>query len=181
MSVTGTWTTAEQLLKMADDKRRELVRGALFTMAPAGAEHGATVMHVAVPLGMHVRTRQLGEVFGAETGFQIARDPDTVRAPDIAFVRADRLGSGPGKGFFPGAPDLAVEVISPYDRASHVLSKVHGWLDAGCRAVWLVDPDSRTVTVYRGGRTATVLNAGESLTADDLLPGFTLPIAEIFA
>jgi Uma2 family endonuclease len=180
MSVIGTWTTAEQLLEMPGSERRELVRGDVVTMTPAGAEHGATVMHLAVPLGVHVRRHRSGEIFGAETGFQIARDPDTVRAPDVAFVRAERLGGGPGKGFFPGPPDLAVEVISPSDRASQVFGKVHDWLDAGCHTVWVVDPDTQTVTVYRSRQAITVVTVGESLTADDLLPGFTLPVAEIF-
>mgnify|MGYP001050655733 CR=1 FL=1 len=148
-------------------------------MTPAGAEHGATVMHLAAPMAMHVRQCRLGEVFGAQTSFQIAHNPDTVGAPDVAFVRAERLGDGLGKGFFPGAPDLAVEVISPHDRASEVFGKVHQWLDAGCRAVWVVDSDTRTVTVYHSRRNVTILRARESLSADDLLPGFGLPLAEI--
>ena len=117
-------------------------------MSPAGSEHGWIVTNVTVPLAVFVKQRSLGRVFGAETGFRIGHDPDTVRA-DVAFVTAMRVGVELPPGFFPGPPDLAVEVLSPDDRAGEVLAKVQDWLDAGCRAVWVVDPRTRTVTVYR--------------------------------
>ena len=118
---------------------------------------------------------------GAETGFKIAQDPDTVRAPDAAFIRADRIGGKLPQGFFPGAPDLAVEVLSPDDRASEVIAKVENWLAAGCRSVWVVDPKTQTVSVYRPDRKAIVLKSTDTLTDADLLPGFAAAVAEIFA
>jgi len=128
-----------------------------------------------------VEPRALGEVLGAGTGFLIASDPDTVRAPDAAFIHADRVSSGLPEGFFPGAPDLAVEVLSPDDRASEVLAKVEDWLSAGCRAVWVADPKTRTLTIYRSSGSAAILKTTDSLTGGDLLPGLELPVANIFA
>lgn len=172
--------TAEDLLRTPGLGRCELVRGEVLMMSPAGEEHGWVVINVSAPLALHVKQHGLGRVYGAETGFTIARDPDTVRAPDVAFVRAERVGPWPGKKFFEGAPDLAVEVLSPEDRAGEVLAKVHEWLDAGCRAVWLVDPETRTVTVYRSRSQITTLRAPEELRGEDVVPGFCLPVADIF-
>jgi Uma2 family endonuclease len=173
--------TAEQLLQTPGLGRCELLHGELVMMSPAGEEHGAIVMNLSAPLATFVRQRGLGRVFGAETGFVITRNPDTVRAPDVAFVRAERLSPTPGKGFFPGPPDLAVEVVSPSDRAGEVLSKVYEWLDAGCRTVWLVDPESRSVTVYRSRSEIRVLAPTDQLPGEDVVPGFSIPVGEVFA
>jgi Uma2 family endonuclease len=174
-------TTAQELLQATALGRCELVRGELIMMTPAGAEHGQIVMAIAIPLGSFVKQRGLGVVFGAETGFHIGHAPDTVRAPDVAFVRAERVPPGRTRGFYPGAPDLAVEVVSPGDRASEVLAKAQDWLDAGCRAVWVIDPDTRTATVYRSLTEIAVLRVSDRLTCEDLLPGFSLPVGELFA
>ena len=107
----------------------------------------------------------------AEAGFQLAHDPDTVRAPDVAFVRAERFPPGGVKGFFQGPPDIAVEVVSPSDRASEVAAKVQDWLQAGCSMVWVVDPENRTVTVHRSRKDITVLTEADMLTGGDVLPG----------
>ena len=149
-------------------------------MSPAGAEHGRIVARMTLRLAGFVEKGALGTVFGAETGFHITHEPDTVRAPDVAFVRAQRMGAELGCGFFPGAPDLAVEVLSPDDRAGEVLAKVQDWLDAGCLAVWVVDPRTRTVTVYRSRSEIVVLGKSESLSGGDLLPNFSLPVSELF-
>jgi Uma2 family endonuclease len=180
MATTEHVTTAEQLLSARGLGRCELVRGELFMMSPAGAEHGRIVVRVTVPLGRFVQEHALGTVFGAETGFQIARDPDTVRAPDVAFVRTERIGDDLGPGFFQGPPDLAVEVLSPDDRAGEVLAKVQDWLDSGCRCVWVADPRARSVSVCRNRSQIVVLREPDALEGGDLLPGFSLPVAEIF-
>lgn len=133
-----------------------------------------------------VSLRQLCEIpqvrqnHGAETGFIIRRDPDTVRAPDVAFIRADRLPEKLPQGYFDGAPDLAVEVLSPNDRASEVQGKIRDWLDAGCRAVWLVDPETKSVTVYKSAHDISVLNTADTLADAQLLPGFSAVVSEIF-
>lgn len=149
-------------------------------MSPAGSRHGAIAARMAHLLLNFVEREKLGEVLGAETGFVIASDPDTVRA-DVAFLRADRVRGGLPQGFFPGAPDLAVEVLSPEDRASEVLAKVEDWLIAGCRAVWVVDPKTRTVTVYRHGGDAVILKTTDTIPGGEVLPGLELPVANVFA
>jgi Uma2 family endonuclease len=180
MSTLQPITTARQLFDATGLGRCELVRGELIMMSPSGFEHGMIVMRIASPLNATAVAKGLGVVTGAETGFQIARDPDTVCSPDVGFVLSKRIPDRPPSGFFPGAPDLAVEVVSPTDRARQVVSKVHEWLDAGCALVWVVDPVSRTVTVYGRDKEATMLDQSATLTCDDLVPGFSLPVAEIF-
>ncbi len=172
--------SAEQLLKTPDLGRCELVRGELIMMTPAGFEHGSIVAKMTAPLGGFVKKHQLGRVTGVGTGFLIGHDPDTVRAPDVAFVRAGRIPAEPVRGFFPGAPDLAVEVLSPDDRASRVLDKVHQWLEAGCGIVWVVDPEKQTVTVHEGPNRTATLRTADELSGADLLPGFRFPVAKIF-
>jgi Uma2 family endonuclease len=180
MATVQQITTAEQLFQAPDLGRCELVRGELIMMSPAGSRHGVITLRVGRLLLDFVESRGLGAAFGAETGFLITSNPDTVRAPDVAFVRADRVGAEMPQGFFPGPPDLAVEVLSPGDRASEVTAKVENWLDAGCRAVWVVDPKTRTVTVYQGNREAVILKPTDTLAGGDVLPGFEIPVAKIF-
>jgi len=181
MATTEPITTAEQLLHASGLGPCELVRGELIMMTPAGFEHGCVEAVLAGILRDFVKTRGTGRVTGAETGFQIARNPDTVRAPDVAFVRAERVPAALPRGFFPGPPDLAVEVLSPDDRAGEVLAKVRDWLEAGCRAVWVVDPKTRTVSVHDSPNRALILAATDTLSGGDVLPGFSVPGAEIFA
>ena len=150
-------------------------------MSPTGEEHGGGVGEVAGQIWSFARTHKLGKVYGAETGFLISRDPDTVRAPDVAFLRAERVPPKPWRSFFRGAPDLVAEVLSPNDRASEVLDKVHQWLEAGCAVVWVVDPERQTVVVYESPDHAVTKTTGDELTCEKLLPGFRLPVAEIFA
>ncbi len=128
-----------------------------------------------------MKAKSLGVVTGAETGFHIFYDPDTVRAPDAAFIRRENLPPTPERGFFPAAPDLAVEVLSPGDRASEVLAKVKDWLAAGCRAVWVLDPETETVTVYCGLDRIVILGLADTLTGDEVLPGFSIRVGDIFA
>jgi len=150
-------------------------------MSPAGSRHGMIALRVGNILSDFVESRGLGVILGAETGFRISSNPDTVLAPDAAFVRAKRIGESLPDSYFPGAPDLAVEVLSPNDRAGEVFAKVHDWLVAGCEAVWIVDPKTQTVTVYGADRRATILSSADVLPGGDLLPGFSVPVARIFA
>lgn len=149
-------------------------------MSPGGYEHGRIIVRVARRLADFVRENRLGDVTGARTGFHTGRDPDTVRAPDVGFVRSERVPTEPIKGYFQGAPDLAVEVLSPDDRAGEVLAKVRDWLAAGCRRVWVVDPRTRTVSVHRSRSEVAVLSESDTLTDEELLSGFGLPVAELF-
>ena len=180
MSTVDQITTAEQLFA-ANLPHCELLRGELVTMSPAGFDHGRFASKIDTALGSHVALHGLGVVVAAETGFQIARDPDTVRAPDVAFVRAQRIPPGGVKGFFQGAPDLAVEVVSPTDRAGDVAAKAQDWLQAGCLMVWVVDPESRTITIHQSPKEMTILGPGDTLLGGNLLPEFSMPVADIFA
>jgi Uma2 family endonuclease len=180
MATIETITTADQLLTTPGLGRCELVRGELMVMSPAGFEHGQIIGEMTAALVAFVKQHQLGMVMGAETGFQIGHNPDTVRAPDVAFVRSDRVPPAPVRGFFQGPPDLAVEVVSPGDRVGEVAAKVQQWLDAGCSLVWVVDPQVRTVAVYRSRGSTGVVGAAGELSGEDVLPGFRLALADLF-
>jgi len=182
MSTTTELMTADDLLAMPDDgMRRELVKGELRTMPPTGGEHGVVTVNVTIPLGSYVKAHDLGVTFGAETGFKITSDPDTVRAPDFAFVRRERIPqTGIPKGYWPGAPDLAVEVVSPGDTYVEVDEKVEEWLSAGASAVWVVNPKRRTVTVCRASGEVIKLTENDELDGQDVVPGFRCRVAEIF-
>jgi Uma2 family endonuclease len=182
MSTVIPPVSAEELLRMPDDGfRYELVKGEIRKMAPAGSLHGNVAIQVTLPLAQHVKEHKLGRVFTAETGFRIARDPDTVRAPDAAFVSRERIEQiGIPEGYWPGAPDLAVEVVSPSDTYSEIQEKVLDWLAAGTRMVIVVNPRKRTASVHRGA-TATVLTEKDVLSGEDVVPGWTVPVKELFA
>lgn len=180
MIARNSITTAEQLLAAGDIGRCELVRGELIMMSLVGPNHGNIANRIAFYLTRHVLAEDIGSVYAAETGFMIARDPDTVRAPDVAFVRKDRLHLTPKRGYFPGAPDLAAEVLSPDDTASEVLAKVEEWLNAGTEEVWVADPERKTIAVYRKDQPVHVLSEKDELTSESLLPGFQLAVAEVF-
>jgi Uma2 family endonuclease len=179
---TTSHMTAEQLLELpADDMRHELIRGELTTMAPTGGEHGLRSAGITLLLGQFIRKNDLGAFFAAETGFILSRNPDTVRAPDFAFVRKIRLlKSRISKKFYPAPPDLVVEVLSPSDSAGEVLEKIDDWLVAGTRLVWLVDPHRKIVKVYAPRRPAQTFRLKDILSGEDVLPGLSLPVAEIF-
>lgn len=176
--------TADELLAMPDDGFvYELIKGELIKVSPPpGHEHGLVAMNIAGPLFEYIKRKNLGKVYAAETGFLLEQDPDTVRAPDAAFVRRERIEkAGPVKGYWIGAPDLAVEVISPSDTVRGVEGKVAEWLASGARAVWVVSPKLHTVTVYRSLKDIVVLTENDTLDGGDVIPGFQIPVAEIFA
>jgi Uma2 family endonuclease len=179
----STLVTADELLRMPRGQlRRELVRGELREMTPAGYDHGRVAMRFGLRLAGYVEAHALGDVCAAETGFRIGTDPDTVRAPDVAFVRRERAEMfTEGSSFFHGAPDLAVEVVSPGDSFGEVEEKVFDWLDAGCRMVVVVNPRKRTATVYRSRSDIAVLTESDALDGGDVIPGWRLPIRELFA
>ncbi len=182
MTETKTGMTAEELMKTPDDgMRRELVKGEMREMPPAGALHGKAAMGIGRILGNYVQENELGEVPAAETGFIIARNPDTTRAPDTGFISKERIpSSGPPDGYWELAPDLAVEVVSPNDTATEVQEKVREWIEAGVRLVWVVYPKTREVVVHKSLKDISTLTEGESLRGDDVLPGFECPVKEIF-
>jgi Uma2 family endonuclease len=180
MAIT-TLMTADLLFELDLDGHHDLIRGELVSMAPAGARHGRIAAFVAYVLLRHLETNPVGMAYGAETGFILVRNPDTVLAPDAAFVRADRLPPDDEQdGFLPLAPDLAVEVLSPSERAGHLNAKVSEYLTAGVRLLWVIDPARQTVTIYSPVRPAHTLTVADTLDGGDVLPGFSLPVSELF-
>ena len=179
MTTTTQPMTAQELLNMPDDGfRYELVRGELRKMPPAGHVHGEYAMFIGSSLVAHVKANGLGKVY-AETGFQL--ESDHVRAPDAAFVRRERAEAVRGTpGFFPGPPDVAVEVISPTDRYTEVEEKVADWLAAGALAVIVIDLRRRTVKVHRSPTDTVLLSEADVLQVDDAIPGWQIPISDIF-
>jgi Uma2 family endonuclease len=174
--------TADELLRMPDDGfRYELVRGEIRKMTPAGGEHGRVGGNLMISLGGYARAHRLGAVYLAETGFRLASNPDTVRAPDVSFIRSERVQAlGVVRGYLPDAPDLAVEVVSPGDTYTEVGEKVLEWLDAGTRMVIVVDPWKRWVTVYHSRDDIHVLGEDGVLDGGDVVPGWSMQVAELF-
>jgi Uma2 family endonuclease len=183
MSTHAVVTTAEELLELptGEGKRYELVEGELRTMMAGGAEHGRVASTALVLLGTHVRATGSGVTFGAETGFVLASDPDTVRGPDAAFVsRAHADAVGRTVEFWPAAPDFAIEVISPGDAFRGVESKAIAWVTAGATAILVLDPARRTATVYRPGGEVRTYTEG-TLDLSDAVPGWRVSLADLFA
>jgi Uma2 family endonuclease len=185
MALEARLLTADAFFRMPLDEgwRYELIRGELRRLPVAGHVHGDVAMRVGARLALFVEQRALGRTYAAETGFIIAREPDTVRCPDAAFVSAERLVDLrlSNHGFFPGPPDLALEVLSPSDSKAEVEEKTAAWLASGTGAVLLVDPRRHTATVHRPQREPVSFGASDTVTLPDLLPGWSLPLAEIFS
>lgn len=179
---TDLITKADQLAALpGDGNRYELAKGVLLMMSPSGWRHGRVVGELHGLLWQHVRANALGTLFGAETGFLLSEDPDTVRAPDLAFIAVENLPDEPPEGaYWPGPPDLAVEVLSPSDRTGDVDAKIRDWLTSGARCVWVVDPDLETVTVYRSATDVVIRTRGQRLEGDDVVADFACAIDDIF-
>jgi Uma2 family endonuclease len=172
--------TADDLLHAnIPNKRTELVRGVLRVREPAGFLHGRVALNLGGELRAHVKATDAGTVLAAETGFKLQTDPDTVRAPDVAFVAKGREPPPQATGFAPLAPDLVAEVLSPEDRPGEVLAKVADWLSAGTRLVWVVDPVRRVARVYRQDGSESIVTAEGALDGEDVLPGFACPLETI--
>jgi Uma2 family endonuclease len=175
-------TTADELFRLpVDGFRYELLQGEVQRMSPTGLQHGMIAGEVGRLLANFVRAHRLGTVLAAETGFLLATDPDTVRAPDVAFLAAGRTDlAHPAAGYFAGAPDLAVEVLSPSDSAAEVEAKVQDFLAAGTRLVWVVNPKTRTVTAFRSKTDIQILGSADLLEGAPVLAGFAVRVAELF-
>ncbi len=184
MSTTTRRLTADEfflLPRQEPGMSQELLRGKIRTKPVPGREHGMVAMEVGRLLANHVKTSRLGEVYAAETGFVIARNPDTVQCPDASFVRRERVAEIIDRvKFLPFAPDLAVEVASPGDRPAEIARKTARWIAAGTRMVWDLYPKTRTVTVDRPGQGQRSLAAEDSLEGDEVIPGFTCRVGELF-
>lgn len=161
--------------------RYELVRGELCVMQPTGIEHGRVAAIAAGVLLAHTRRIGGGVALGAETGFVLESDPDTVRAPDAAFISQEHYDRvGPTAKYWPGAPDFAIEVLSPEDRPGKVREKLREWLAAGTIAVVVLDPERRTATVHRAQHEPQVHGLGDTLDLSDAVPDLVVSVAELF-
>ena len=182
MSTTARVTADELLDLPRGSQRYELLAGELITMSPAGWKHGVVAGDLNAILGHFVRQHKLGRIFGAETGFLLERDPDTVRAPDASFIHRDHLPSeDPAEAYWPGSPDLAAEVLSPSESVAGVEKKVKDWFDGGALLVWVVDPEKRNVAVFRSAEDVTMLDEDDELDGGDVVPGFRCRVAEVFS
>ena len=177
-----TLMTAEELFDLPDDDYKyELVQGELIRMAPTGGEHGVLTIRIGRILDEYVEAHDLGVCSGAETGFILQRSPDIVRAPDAAFIAKARIPeSGIPKTYWPFAPDLAVEVLSPSDRFSAVQTKIAEYFSAGTRLTWVIEPATRIVYVYRSAHDVQALGEDDELSGADVLPGFRYAVGRLF-
>jgi Uma2 family endonuclease len=181
MSQPARLVTAEELERFPrDDRRYELVAGRVVPMSPVGFDHGRIVSELIFLLRQHLLHTNAGSVF-AELGVKLASRPDTVRAPDVSYIRRDRIPSPAPGGFWNGPPDLAIEVLSPDDRPGDVRDKVQEYLSHGVLVVVVVDPDSKTVAIHRPARPAVHVRDEEAcVDLDDVVPGFRCTTRRIF-
>ena len=174
-------TVEEFLAASTPEGKAELVRGELRVTPPAGAPHGAAAANLMFALGMYARQHGLGRVFGDGFGYELVRFPHTVRVPDASFVRAERLPPGGlGPGLLKLAPDLAIEVLSPSETASELEEKLDDFLTSGTPLIWVVDPVRRTVRIVSSDAPVRILHEGDVLDGGSVVPGFTMPVADIF-
>lgn len=173
--------TAEELFKMGDIGRCELVRGEIVQISPAKYIHGKIAMEIGSLLNDYVKKNKLGVVCAAETGFIVSRNPDTIRAPDAMFISNERLSQQFEPDFFlPFAPDLAVEVISPSDRWVEVEEKLDEYFRSGVRLAWVIEPKTKKIHVYKSPTEVRILSETDSLNGEDVVPGFAIPVSELF-
>ncbi|HYU31616.1 MAG TPA: Uma2 family endonuclease [Thermoanaerobaculia bacterium] len=183
MAATPNLLTANDLLRMPGDGwRYELVQGELHRLPPPGYRHGRTASRIGSSLSSHAEKLDLGVVLAAETGFLLSTDPDEVRAADAAFVTKEHLDatSFDPESYFPGAPDLVVEVVSPSDSYTQVQEKVLLWLRSGARCVVIADPERQLFVVHRPHSEPVILTAADTLTIPDVVPGWEFRVGEAF-
>ena len=171
--------TAEELFRLPDDGyRHELIKGELLTMSPPGAQHGSAIGNLTGLLYNHLTANKLGRIYAGDTGFKLEVDPDTVLAPDIAFIAREGAGA-PAPSYHLGPPDVAIEVRSQWDRKIKIERKTALWLELGAKAVWNVDPRNRTVEVCHADGQRWLFHEHHEL-VDDTVPGFRVLVSKIF-
>jgi Uma2 family endonuclease len=175
-----TATEFAQLPQPEDGSQQELVHGIVITLPPPSFYHGQVCSRIDHTLGAFIDAQRLGWITSNDSGVILARNPDTVRGPDLAFWSRERMPEPPRIGYPDIPPDLVVEVLSPSDVFSQILRKVQQYLRAGTRVVWVVVPEDRSVTVCRAGQDQIILGNGDTLRSDDVLPGLSCLVADLF-
>ena len=174
--------TADELLRLySEGVRGELIRGVLCETMPTGQEHGEIAANLTIALGQFIKLRELGRITTSDAGVWLERDPDTVREPDVAFFSAAK--APPGRrvtGYSETVPDLVAEIASPSDSRREVHDKAHMWLSHGVRLVWVVQPETRSIDVYRPGEAVATLGDEDALDGLDVLPGFACEVSAVF-
>jgi Uma2 family endonuclease len=182
MKTIAKLITAEEFMDLPDPidgSRQELIRGKVVTMPPAQGPHGYICLAIGSLIFQHARANRLGSAFSNDTGVVLERNPDTVRGPDVAYWSYERLPKVP-PGYIEIAPDLAVEVLSPSNRASKIRQKTKAYFANGTRQVWVINPKTRTVRVFRSPAKSTLLVENDALEGEDVLPGFRCDVADLF-
>lgn len=182
MATTRTMTV-EELLELEDDGRRyELIRGELLSMPPTGEAHGHVMGKLSHLIWRYLDENPIALLAVGDPGYVLGHDPDILLAPDLALTLVTRLhGESAERGYPARAPDVVIEILSPTDRIGPVNEKVSLYLEAGVRIIWLIDPDRKAITQYAPNQPARLLQSGDTLTAESVLPGFQLPVSDIFA
>jgi Uma2 family endonuclease len=181
-TATQKLLTAEEFFRLPEPKdgsRQELVKGVIVTMPPPGGRHGVCCSRIDRRIGNFVDEHKRGTVASNDAGFIVERDPDTVRGPDLSFWSTEKLPDVP-VGYIEVPPDLLVEVVSPGDHYSRIQKKVKDFLEKGVRLIWVADPEDRSITVYRPGQMMVILGENETLTGEDVLPGFSCRVGDLF-
>jgi Uma2 family endonuclease len=172
--------TGEELALRPDLEPCELIDGRIVPLTPTGHVHGSIEARLTVSLGIYARESGRGQVLSGEVGLYIRRNPDTVRAADLLYISHSRFSRNPGKSYLEVAPELVVEVLSPQDRWSEVMEKLSDYFEAGVDRAWVVDPRTRRVFAYRSLAGVEVFEGEDVLRDEEILPGFALPVAELF-
>lgn len=180
-SPISTLITAEEFAALGDIGPAELIHGKVVRVTAPKPRHGRIAMRLGSALHRFVRKHKLGEVYAAETGYLLEKNPDLIRCPDVSFVRATVASKHDEDDYYEHAPDLAVEVLSPSDRPEKVKEKVQAWLTGGAKEVWVVDPEARTLAVYSPRGRASVWRADEAFHSEAVVPGFKIaPLGRLF-
>ena len=172
--------TIDDLANVVGDTPGELIDGRFVPMPPTGWPHARAEVKVSSRLARFAEASGLGTVLGGEAGIVIRRDPDTLRGADVAYISRERLARACSQGYLDVAPELIVEIVSPNDRWTDLTAKLEDYFSIGVDLVWVVDPQRRRVSCYRSPTDLALLGPGDTLTAEPILPGFMLPVSELF-